>query len=277
MSIPENPDRPVPASPPKDRSAAPPAPEKEPLREHVRGLTDQIGGEEEIDRRLAEIEMIGEEAALGWKPAPHEPLSPEVRFLHVSRTIHELVTDRNRSVGIFLAVASILVAAATGLLNVKPDVAPMAPLRVIQRWCLPATFATLAVMAIFISLLLIRARIGLIHEVAKLNALLGLPSKRVERVNPLSIFYLMHLLVVVLGGASAGLAMAMLVYGALAPEAPAAGEVPGAFAPIASGILVALAYVAGLLSLYYVTILRATTDAKLGESRLQPEKGLSAR
>ncbi|OJW19486.1 MAG: hypothetical protein BGO49_09205 [Planctomycetales bacterium 71-10] len=250
------------------------------LREHAQGLGDDVGGEESIDRRLAEIEMLGEEAAVGWKPEAHPALAPEVRFLHVSRTIHQLVTDRNRSVGIFLAVASILVAAATGLLNVKADVAPMVPLRVVQRWCLPATFATLAVLAIFISFLLIRARIGLIYEVAKLNALLGLPAKRVERVNPLSIFYIMHLLVVVLGGGSAGLATAMVVYGALAPAAgpapppgspdalnPGEGG-PEAIVPIGVGVFVTLAYIAGLLALYYVTILRNTSDAKLGAARL---------
>lgn len=248
------------------------------LREHAQGLGADVGGEESIDRRLAEIEMLGEETVAGWKPEAHPALAPEVRFLHVSRTIHQLVTDRNRSVGIFLAVASILVAAATGLLNVKADVAPMVPLRVVQRWCLPATFATLAVLAIFISFLLIRARIGLIYEVAKLNALLGLPAKRVERVNPLSIFYIMHLLVVVLGGVSAGLATAMVVYGALAPGAaptPASPDAlnpgeggPESIVPIGAGIFMTVAYIAGLLTLYYVTILRNTSDAKLGAARL---------
>jgi hypothetical protein len=224
--------------------------------------------------------MQGEEVAVGWRAADHPPLAPEVRFLHVSRTIHELVTDRNRSVGIFLAVASILVAAATGLLNVKADVAPMVPLRVIQRWCLPATFGTLAVMAIFISFLLIRARIGLIYEVAKLNTLLGLPASRVKRVNPLSIFYMMHLLVVVLGGASGGLATALVVYGALAPEAGSggpAGEGPGALVPLGAGLLVAVAYIGGLLSLYYTTILRNTTDAKLGAANIEYPEGPRSR
>lgn len=269
MSDTVNPDAPASAvAPAGPTPPAPPTRAEDALREHARGLADRLGGEEDVDRRLAEIEMLGEEAAVGWRAADHPPLAPEVRFLHVSRTIHQLVTDRNRSVGIFLAVASILVAAATGLLNVRPDVAPMVPIRVVQRWCLPATFGTLAVLAIFISFLLIRARIGLIYEVAKLNALLGLPSKRVERVNPLSIFYIMHLLVVVLGGGSAGLATAMVTYGALATEAGPAGEAPGTSAPLGVGLLVALAYVGGLLALYYVTILRNTTDAKLGAASL---------
>ena len=45
-----------------------------------------------------------------------------------------------------------------------------------------------------------------------MNTLLGLHSKRVERVKPLSIFYVMHLLVVVLGGASVGFFSAMIAY-----------------------------------------------------------------
>jgi hypothetical protein len=249
------------------------------VRETLDGLKDEVGGDEALDRRLAEIEMLGEEAAAGWKPDVHVPISPEVRFLHVSRTIHQLVTDRNRSVGIFLAVASILVAAATGMLNVKPDVAPIVPVRVIQYWCLPATFATLAVLGVFISFLLIRARIGLIYEVAKLNALLGLHTKRVERVNPLSIFYIMHLLVVVLGGASAGLAAGMVVSGFFrggegAPPPPGSPERlnPGeagfdVAAPLGAGIAITMLYVIGLLALYYTTILRHTTEAKIDAAR----------
>ncbi|WP_165249085.1 hypothetical protein [Paludisphaera soli] len=268
----------LPGTPPA--TTVPPSPVLDPrVREHVGGLASEVGGDESIDRRLAEIEMLGEEAAAGWKPDAHPPIAPEVRFLHVSRTIHQLVTDRNRSVGIFLAVASILVAAATGLLNVKAEVAPIIPLRAIQYWCLPTTFLTLAVLAVFISFLLIRARIGLIYEVTKLNALLGLHTKRVERVNPLSIFYIMHLLVVVLGGGSAGLAAGMLAYGlfaggpapALPPGAPERlnpGEGgPEVAVPLGVGIGVALFYIVGLLGLYYATVLRNTTDAKMTSAR----------
>ena len=35
-------------------------------------------------------------------------ITPGMRYLHSSRTIHQLVTDRNRAVGIYLAVASLL-------------------------------------------------------------------------------------------------------------------------------------------------------------------------
>ena len=98
-----------------------------------------------------------------------------------------------------------------------------------------------------------RARIGLIYEVAKMNALLGLPSERVKRVNPLSIFFLMYLLVVVLGGASAGFTVAMLLY---------PGELRAA-RPAGVGLGVALAYVAAFLAIYYLTVLRATSETRL--------------
>jgi hypothetical protein len=61
------------------------------------------------------------------------------------------------------------------------------------------------VLALFVGLLLIRTRVGLIYEVAKMNALLGLPSGRVQRANPFSIFFLMHLLICVAGGISGAL------------------------------------------------------------------------
>jgi len=227
------------------------------IHDHVEGLKSDTSGEEGVDQKLAAIEMAGEEVAIGWKPAPHEPLAPEVRYLHISRTIHQLITDRNRSVGIFLGVASLLFAASTALLNVKPEVVPIIPVPVLQYWCLPVTFGTLAVLGGFISLLLIRARIGLIYEVTKMNTLLGLPSQRVERVNPLSIFYLMHLMVVVLGGASAGFTVGMLIYHA--------HHAPGG---VAAGVAVALVYMLLLQALYYGTVLRATTDTKLDRARV---------
>lgn len=227
------------------------------VHEHADGLTGDVSGEETVDQKLAAIEMAGEEVAAGWKPAPHQMLAPEVRYLHVSRTIHQLITDRNRSVGIFLGVASLLFAASTALLNVKPEVVPIIPVPVLQYWCLPVTFGTLAVLGLFVSLLLIRARIGLIYEVTKMNTLLGLPSQRVERVNPLSIFYLMHLMVVALGGASAGFTVGMLVYHA---DHAAGG--------VAIGLVVALVYVGLLQALYYGTVLRATTDTKLQKARV---------
>jgi hypothetical protein len=225
------------------------------VREHTEGLSIDVSGEDEVDRRLAEIEMAGEEAAIGFDAAAgsRPRLAPEVRYLHVSRTIHQLVTDRNRSVGIFLFVASVLFGASTGLLNVRADVVPILPLATIQYWCLPVTFATLGGIGLFVSLILIRSRIGLIYEVAKLNVLLGLPTGRVTRVNPLSIFYLMHLLVVLLGGASAGFTAGMLAHGRGWTNQEA----------VALGLGVAVAYILVLEATYFLTILRATSEAKL--------------
>jgi hypothetical protein len=227
------------------------------VRDHAEGLRNEVSGEDEVDRRLAEVEMAGEEVATGWKPAAHPPLAPEVRYLHVSRTIHQLITDRNRSVGIFLGVASLLCAASSALLNARADVVPIIPIRSIQYWCLPVTFGTLGVIGVFNSLLLIRARIGLIYEATKMNTLVGLPNKRVERVNPLSIFYLMHLLVVVLGGASAGLTAGMLAHASGRSTSTA----------VATGVTVAVSYVALLQALYYLTILRATSETRLTKAR----------
>ncbi|MEJ7637762.1 MAG: hypothetical protein WKF75_07165 [Singulisphaera sp.] len=237
-----------------------PSPRLDPeVRDHAEGLDSGADAlsEEGVDRRLAEIEMAGEEVALDWKPAAHPALSPEVRYLHISRTIHQLVTDRNRSVGIFLGVASLLFAASTALLNVEPSVVPIVPLKAIQYWCLPITFGTLAVIGGFISLILIRARIGLIYEVTKMNTLLGLPTRRVERVNPLSIFYLMHLLVVVLGGASAGFTVGMLLF----DPSVQAGQA------IRWGLGSALGYLALFQATYYLTILRGTSTTKLQNAR----------
>jgi hypothetical protein len=227
--------------------------------EHVDGVSIDVSGEDEVDRRLAEIEMAGEEAAIGFGAGaaarPH--LAPEVRYLHVSRTIHQLVTDRNRSVGIFLFVASVLFGASTALLNVQPTVVPILPLPTIQYWCLPVTFGTLAGIGLFVNLILIRSRIGLIYEVAKLNVLLGLPVGRVARINLLSVFFLMHLLVVMLGGASAGFTAAMLAHGQ--------GWSNGGAAALGLGI--ALGYIVMLEIAYFLMVLRATTETKIGQVR----------
>jgi hypothetical protein len=249
---------PMSTTPPTPTEDQPPPLPDHAIREHIDGLEVAPTEEERVDRRLAEIEMAGEEVAAGFRPAPHHPLSPEVRYLHVSRTIHELITDRNRSVGIFLFVASVLFGASTALLNVPERVEPIIPLKAIQYWCLPVTFGTLALIAAFTSLLLIRARIGLIYEVAKMNTLLGLPLGRVERVNPLSIFYLMHLLVVMMGAGSAGFAFGMVQwhFGGIKPAVT-----------ILIGIIVAIVYIGLFQFLYYAMILRATSDAKLQNAK----------
>jgi len=241
------------------------------VHEHTTGLSSDSLGEEAVDRRLAEIEMIGEEAASGWKPQPHQPLSPEVRYLHVSRTINQLITDRNRSVGIFLGLASILFAASTALLNAKPDVVPIIPLPIIQYWCLPITFGTLGVIGGFMCLILVRTRIGLIYEVSKMNTLLGLPSERVKRVNPLSIFFLMYLMVSLLAAACTGLTVGLLVgrlrfhstMGLLKAGAVVTSQPETASRPVLVGVLVALVYLVIFLGSYYGLILQATSEKRL--------------
>jgi hypothetical protein len=273
MSDPASP----PAAPsPETRTAAEPALVLDPkIREHTEGFKSELEGEETVDRRLAEIEMIGEEAALGWKPAPHLPLSPEVRYLHVSRTINQLITDRNRSVGIFLGVASLLFASSTALLNARPDVAPIIPLRSIQYWCLPVTFGTLAVIGMFMCLILVRTRIGLIYEVTKMNALLGLPSERVKRVNPFSIFFLMYLMVALLGGACAGVVAGMLIPRPSAARTAVIGEPILPIEPsggdirvhVLAGFLTWFLYTALFLGLYHWMVLNATSDSKLEKAR----------
>src|SRR5436305_10260532 len=95
-------------------------------------------------------------------PAPHGLVSAGMRYLHCSRTIHELVTDRNRAVGLFLGVASLLITASSALVNATERGELIIPLVLIQRWCLPITFGVLTVLALFVAFLLIRTRAGLI-------------------------------------------------------------------------------------------------------------------
>jgi hypothetical protein len=228
-------------------------PETAAIREHGEGLQVDVSGDEDLNTRLATIEMAGEEVAAGFKRDALTPLSPEVRFLHVSRTIHQLVTDRNRSVGIFLFVASLCFGSSTALLNAPAKVETIIPLAAIQYWCLPVTFGVLAVIGVFTSLILIRTRIGLIYEATKMNTLIGVPSNRVKKVNPLSIFFLMHTLVVTLGGASAGFSAGMLAYRWAGRPTPA----------IVAGLVVGLIYMTVFQTSYYLTILHATSDVKL--------------
>lgn len=215
---------------------------------------DGLGGgllDEKTEQRLDAIEMIGEEELSGFRPPGHSDVSAGMRYLHSSRTIQQLVTDRNRTVGIYLAVASLLWTASTALLNAKPNSHLIVPIEVLQRWCLPATFGTLAVLALFASLLLVRTRVGLIYEVAKMNVLLGLPVGRVQRINPLGIFFIMHLVIVLAGGASATLfAWFMLI---------AAGSAQ----PLAWAVPIGVVIIAGLVGLYIGMVRYTTADRKL--------------
>jgi hypothetical protein len=221
---------------------------------HTGGLLGNAATDDQIEKRLDEIEMIGEEQAGGFHAPEASAVTPGMRYLHCSRTIQQLVTDRNRAVGIYLAVASLLWTASSALLNARPTASLMLPIEVIQRWCLPATFAVLTVLAVFVGFLLIRTRVGLIYEVAKMNVLLGLPIGRVKRVNPLSIFFIMQAFISLAGGSTAALLVLHLLY---QPAAPTHG---GA---VVFSVLVGLA-VTLLLLLTYVGMVRYTTaDQKL--------------
>jgi len=232
----------------------PPAPPLPPTVNHSDGLSLAATTDEFSERRVDEIEMIGEEEAAGFRAGPSE-VTPGMRYLHCSRTIHQLVTDRNRAVGLYLACASLLWTAWGAILNAKPAGPLIVPIETIQRWGLPVTLGVMTVLALFTGLLLIRTRVGLIYEVAKMNVLLGLPVGRVKRVNPLSLFFLMHLLVSLSGGGSC----CLFVYHLLRhnnPEGDKAAQMLG------SGS-VGLLFSVFLVALYVVGVLQTTTERKL--------------
>jgi hypothetical protein len=208
------------------------------------------------ERRFDEIEMIGEEQAAGLPPPGASEVNAGMRYLHSSRTIQQLINDRNRAVGIYLGVASLLWTASTALLNAHPTGALLVPIGDLQRWCLPVTFATLTVLALFVGLLLVRTRVGLIYEVAKMNVLLGLPVGRVQRVNPLSIFFLMHLLIASAGGLSAAMFTLHLLH--------------GRGWALLSSALVGLTITVLLVVLYVAMVVVTTADRKLQDSGKSP-------
>jgi hypothetical protein len=214
--------------------------------------------DELTEKRLDTIEMIGEEEAAGFPTAGTSQVSAGMRYLHSSRTIHQLVTDRNRVVGLYLAVASLLYTASGAVLNARPGVRLMVPIELIQYWCLPVTFGILTALALFTGFLLIRTRIGLIYEVAKMNVLLGLPVGRVKRLGFLSIFFIMHLLVSLAGGGSGLLFAYHLLYRGEGSEGQA----------LVASILVGMGVTVFLVLLYMVTVLYTTADDKLtGEDK----------
>ncbi len=224
------------------------------------GTLDSFSTESEghSEKLVDAIEMIGEETVAGFGGG--SAISPGMRYLHSSRTIHQLVTDRNRAVGIFLAVASLMLTASGAIYNAQPKGALIIPVEEIQRWCLPITFAALTILAIFMALLLIRTRVGLIYEVAKMNALLGLPIGRVSRLSPLSIHSTLHGLISLGGGASAALFtifMARL-------ENPEAGPTA-----IGTGVGAGVLVTAALIALYIITVYRTTADHRLQRAAAQ--------
>jgi hypothetical protein len=216
------------------------------------GLLGESPIEETTEQKVDEIEMIGEEEAAGFRPPAYSEVSAGMRYLHCSRTIHQLVSDRNRSVGLYLGVATLLWTASTALLNARPSARLLIPIETIQLWCLPVTFGTMTVLALFVGFLLIRTRVGLIYEVAKMNVLLGLPVGRVKRVNPLSIFFLMHVLVSVAGGGSGTL---FTLYVLADPDTGRA--------PLLAAVLVGIVITLLLIFIYVATVLHTTSDRKL--------------
>jgi hypothetical protein len=214
---------------------------------------DVKGGEGFSEKLVDAIEMIGEETAAGMRK-PNLEVSAGMRYLHASRTIHQLVTDRNRAVGIYLGAASLLMTACGVMLNANVDNSVMiVPMNEIKRWCLPITFAVLTVLALLMALLLIRTRVGMIYEVAKMNALLGLPIGRVSHVNPLSIFFLLQLIISLAGGFTS----AMLTIFALR-----LADEHAALAPL-WGALVGIGITVALVALYAITVTATTSDKKL--------------
>lgn len=208
--------------------------------------------DEAAEERVDRIDMLGEEEAAGLR-RPQTDITPGMRYLHSSRTIHQLVADRNRAVGIYLAVATLTWTASATILNAKPAAPLIVPIESIQRWCLPATTATLTILALFTAFLLIRTRVGLIYEVAKMNALLGLPVGRVRRINPLSIFFIMHLLVSIAGGAS-GTFFVYHLYQYFDPDGTG---------HVVPSVLAGCGVTAILVALYVVGVLKTTADQKL--------------
>ncbi len=196
--------------------------------------------------------MIGEEQATGYKPSEAD-VSPGMRYLHCSRTIHQLVTDRNRAVGMFLAVASLLWTASGILLHANPTGDLIIPIEQMKRWCLPITFGTLTLLAFFAGIILIRTRVGLIYEVAKMNALLGLPVGRVVRNSPLSIHFILQAMISMLGGGCAALFSVFMMYFAN-PETAAVGL---------WAVLIGIAVAGLLMALYIATVNYTTSDQRL--------------
>jgi hypothetical protein len=213
--------------------------------------TDGFDGKEIMDdteKAIDQIEMIGEEEAAGLRRGGSQ-VSAGMRYLLSSRTIHQLVTDRNRAVGIFLAVATLLWTASAAVMNATDEPNTyIIPLSTIKRWCMPFTFGVLTVLAVFMAFLLIRTRIGLIYEVAKMNVLLGLPVGRVRHLNPLSIFFIMQAMISLAGGCCAGLFTAQLLW------------LVDVQYPAILSTLIGAVVCGALVVLYVVTVKHTTSD-----------------
>ncbi len=216
------------------------------------------------EKLMDQIEMIGEETAANL-PSQPDQISAGMRYLHCSRTIHQLVTDRNRAVGIYLGSATLLMTASSMILNAKASGDMIIPLEQIHKWCLPVTFGVLTVLAVLMDMLLVRTRVGLIYEVAKMNALLGLPVGRVSRLSPLSIFFILQMIIALAGGLTGGF-FAAHMWKLVFPETSVLPLVTIFF-----GLLVT----AGLMAIFILTVKATTSDERLqalGHSDHTPKK-----
>src|SRR4051794_37759032 len=79
-----------------------PSPEEAGMEGLSNDLLDEVA-----ERRFDAIEILGEEQAAELTP-PATSVSVGMRYLHSSRTIQQLINDRNRAVGLYLGVASLL-------------------------------------------------------------------------------------------------------------------------------------------------------------------------
>ncbi|MBM3997018.1 MAG: hypothetical protein FJ303_23125 [Planctomycetes bacterium] len=215
---------------------------------------DAKGGEGFSEKVVDAIEMIGEEKAAGFDSEHHSEITPGMRYLHVSRTIHQLVTDRNRAVGIYLAVASLLLTASGAIFHASPAGDLIIPIAEIQRWCLPIAFGALTVLALFVAFLLTRTRVGLIYEVAKMNALLGLPVGRVQRVSLLSIHFILQALISCAGGASSAMLAAFMIR---------LGNPDAIGLSVGVGVVIGFVVAAALIAVDIATISYTTSDELL--------------
>jgi hypothetical protein len=158
-----------------------------------------------LNRRVHQIEMLGEEHAARLVVPGASQVSPGMVYLHTSRNIHQMLMERTRAVTIYLAVASLLWTTTGVILRAETAAPLMVPLATIQYWSLPVTAGALAALAVLVGLWLIRLRVGLIYEVAKMNTLLGEPSGRFARVGLLSVSTLVQTLVNLGGGGHAAI------------------------------------------------------------------------
>jgi hypothetical protein len=220
--------------------------------------------DEDLNARLNEIELLGEEHAARFViPAQRSPVGPDALYLHMSRNVHQLLLERTRAITIFLAVASLLWTGSGLLLRAQPAADTLVPLRYIQTWCLPITSAVCLILAVLVALWLMRIREGLVYEVAKMNLLVGVHSARVTRANPFSIASLVQLIISLAGGLSAGV-LALLLLAAGADGAHDSGPLLGA---LLIGVTVAVLLQGMYIIRIYLVMWSFQKDRKLQGSR----------